>query len=172
MKLRLLLVILLTSSCIPKALAQDSTRFRYGVQFRYQPVDFFSGFGLTLEKKKLQHEAQLNVGINSTFFQRRFYPQISYRFSWLPVNKRWIQTGPVALINLAARRFNKASAHGFSFEEHFLGGISVGCGAKSRFRLTVATGLAMEQNWSSFSGKYRTYYSWTFLGEISYHYAF
>lgn len=152
--------------------AQNSVRFRYGVQFRYQPIDFFAGISASMDQKNFQHEIQFNNGVNSTFFQRRWYPQISYRFSWLPVNKRWIQTGPLVLTNLATRRFNKESAHGFSFEEHFMGGISIGSGRKSRIRFTVATGLAMEQNWSSVKRKQVTYYSWTFLGELSYSYAF
>lgn len=172
MKFRLLLETLLVCCLAGQLQAQDSTRFRYGVQFRYQPVDFFAGVGASLNQKNIQHEVQLNTGVNSTFFQRRFYPQISYRFSWFPVNRRWIQTGPVGITNLSMRRFNKASAHGYSYEEQLLAGVSVGCGQKSRVRFTIAGGLAMEQNWSFMVQKQVTYFSWTFLGELSYSYAF
>lgn len=172
MNIRTLVGIILLSFLIGQVKAQDSTHYRLSVQFRYQPMDFFTGIGGLYGKNQLQHEIQLNTGVMSTFFQRRFYPQISYRFTWFPLDKRWIQVGPVALVNLSARRFNKASAHGFSWEEQVLGGFSIGCGGRSRVRLTVAGGLALEQNWSALKEQHINYTSWIILGEFAYSYAF
>lgn len=172
MNIRILVASIGLSFLIGQVKAQDSSYYRLGVQCRYQPVDFFAGIGGLYGKNQLQHEIQLNTGVNSTFFQRRMYPQISYRFTWLPLEKRWVQIGPVAMVNLSARRFNKASAHGFSWEEQFLGGFSIGCGGRSRVRLTVAGGRALEQNWSALEEKHINYTSWIFLGEFAYSYAF
>lgn len=151
--------------------AQDSAVYHVGVQFTYHLSDFFTGLQAEREKGAHQHQVAINVGVNTTFFQQRLYPQIYYQYAFHLVKKRWIQTGPLARLSLSTLHFNKQSSHGWSFQEEAYLGAYVGTGNRSRFRLSVGIGPAVEQNWSSVKQKMNHYISWNSFVEISWSYA-
>ncbi|MES2554664.1 MAG: hypothetical protein V4604_00860 [Bacteroidota bacterium] len=151
--------------------AQDSAVYRLGTQAVYHPYELFTGFQAERENGAHQHQVGLAVGVSTTFFQRRLYPQIHYQYAFHLVKKRWLQTGPLARISFATLHFNKQSSHGWSFQEEAFLGAYVGTGNRSRFRLSAGIGPVVEQNWSSAREKYVHFISWNTFAEISWSYA-
>lgn len=155
-----------------KVTAQDSIVHRFGVQFSYHPYDFFSGFQYERENGHHQHQFQVSVGINSTFFQRRLYPQVAYQYGFHLVKNRFFQTGPFVRLMSSMRQIDKHAVHGNSFNEDLLLGAYFGTGDQHRVRFSMGIGPSAEHNWSVMTAHYEVYWSWNYVGEISYAYAF
>lgn len=164
-------IVLLLGGLAFSAKAQDSVVYRLGTQAVYHPYGLFAGFQAEREKGAHQHQVGLSVGVSTTFFQQRLYPQLHYQYAYHLVKKRWLQTGPLARLSLSTLRFNKQSSHGRSYQEEAFLGAYVGMGNRSRFRLSVGIGPAVEQNWSASREKFVHSVSWNTFAEISWSYA-
>ncbi|ASS48989.1 MAG: hypothetical protein A3D31_05355 [Candidatus Fluviicola riflensis] len=169
--MKLPVILLLCCSSVFSLKAQDSTIYRVGIQTIYHPYDLFSGFQAEREKGAHQHQIGLSVGVVTTFFQQRLYPQIYYQYGFHLVKKRWLQTGPLMRISAATLHFNKQSSHGWLYQEEAFLGAYVGTGNRSRFGLSAGIGPAVEQNWSSSREKFVHSISWNTFVEISWSYA-
>lgn len=165
------LVALVFFLSVLNAVAQDSIAQRIGIQFSYHPYDFFSGLHYEREKGNHQHQLLVSVGVNSTFFQRRCYPQFGYQYGFHLIKNKRFQAGPFVRILSSMRQIDKHAAHGMSFNEDLFLGAYFGTGMKHRLRLSIGIGPSAEHNWSVLANKYQAYWSWNYIGEISYAYA-
>lgn len=164
-------IVLVLYSSVFSLRAQDSVVYRAGTQFIYHPYELFAGLQAERENGAHQHQLGLSVGVSTTFFQRRLYPQLHYQYGFHLVKKRWIQTGPLARVSFSTLHFNKQSSHGWSYREEALLGAYVGAGNRSRFRLSAGIGPAVEQNWSAAREKFVHSIAWNIFAEISWSYA-
>lgn len=164
-------IVLLLCSSVFSLKAQDSAVYRLGIQFSYNPYDFFTGVQAEREKGPHQHQVALAFGVNTSVFQQRLYPQVYYQYGFHLLKKRWLQTGPLARVTVSTLHFNKQSPHGWSFREEAFLGAYVGTGNRSRFRLSAGIGPVVEQNWSSEREKFIHFISWNTFVELSWSYA-
>ena len=165
-------IIFLVLFChIPILKAQENTR-SIGGQFSYQAQDFFFGLHVASQHRRLEHKLQLQVGVRTTFFQQRIFPQISYQFTWYPVNLSWFRAGVFIRPVFAEVNAKKDSSNGYVFYEELLPGLGLSFGKKHRISTSFMYGPFYEQRFSSLNNAYNPFFAWTFNAEISYAYAF
>jgi hypothetical protein len=166
-----LLSLLICCSCCASN-AQDSIIRSAGLNFIYHPYDFFSGVYFARQKYRLEQRVFFNVGVNRTFFQRRFNPQTGYQLGYAVINRKWLYAGPFAKTVLSAGRINKLSDHAMVYNEEVFAGLFAGLGKRNRLILSGGVGPAWEQNWSTLENRYQSWFSWNYFLEIGYSYAF
>jgi len=154
------------------SVAQDSITQRLGLQFSYHQYDFFSGLHYEQEYGNHQHQLLVSVGVNSTFFQRRFYPQLAYQYGFHLIKNTYFQAGPYVRLTSSMCKIDKHATHGMSFNEELFLGAYIGTGNRNRFRFLIGIGPSTEVNWSTIAEHYQAYWTWNYMTEISYAYAF
>lgn len=145
----------------------DSLVKRFGLQTSYHPYDFFTGIHFSIQRKTISHKLALNTGVIRTVFQSRMYPQLSYQFGVVFVNKTNWDASLLLQPTFSLLNINKAAQHGHHYWEELFLGASIGVGKKIRTRLSVFIGPNWEQSWSVATTRFQTYFTWKYMGEIS-----
>lgn len=151
--------------------AQEKSR-SVGGQFSYQSQDFFFGAHVASQHRRLEHRLQLQVGVRTTFFQQRIFPQLAYQFTWYPVELSWFRAGVFVRPVFAALNVKKDSSNGYVFYEELLPGLGVSFGKKHRVGMAFMYGPFYEERFSDLNNAYNSYFAWKLNAEISYSYVF
>jgi len=126
------------------------------ISFSYQIREIFHGFSYTQQFKKIALSTGLNLGVKSSYSQGAIFPQIHFKFAYLPLVKQNSKTqntlffGPQIQLKSAIQRVSKL--HSYS---DLLIGYDLSYGQKWRFYHALSCGPYLEV----FKNDYRqTYY--------------
>lgn len=121
--------------------------------FSIQKFDIFSHFHFSMRNKQLNYSAGLGIGLNRTFYQNRFFPELSFGLSYgfratKNEKKSTVFFGPEVRLTHALLRVNEL--HQFST---FLFGYYFQVGRKLLFIHRAGFGGLLE-NFKLSSGRY------------------
>ncbi|MFN5416342.1 MAG: hypothetical protein ACK5B9_04745 [Flavobacteriia bacterium] len=88
---------------------------------RYSKIDFFLEPSVVISKVKIRHEFGLGVGVNRTFTQMRFFPQVNYSLMSNFKAFHNFQVQGIASYYLSAYNPNKFERELHFFNEFLLG---------------------------------------------------
>lgn len=146
-------LIILIFSFIPFIyFAQNSTVNRAGLQGGMNRMDFQIGATYTFDKYSIKPFAVVEVGINRTIFQKRFFPRLSVGADYSMIKSSVIQFGPELSYFYSILKINKSSSHVNQFNELY-GGLYFRYGRKVQFKMALLTGWQNERFYSTYFGK-------------------
>lgn len=115
------------------------------ISFSYRIREVFKGFSYTQQYKKTTFSTGLNLGLKSSFSQGSIFPQINFKFAYLPIVKQVLKThktllfGPQVQLKSAIQRVSKL--HSYS---DLLIGYEFSYGQKWRFYHSLGFGPYLE----------------------------
>ena len=153
------------------AQGQEIKNSSYSLAVRMNRNDFFVQMS-RIEKHHLwQHELGFGYGINRTFFQSRFYPEIFYRAAYKILgNDKWA-LGPQASIYSSTFEINRNS-HSRLYVQEALIGLWLEFGGKIKMRVQIDSGIQMESFRSMKTQKVLNSTTLGYNGQIGFIYAF
>ncbi len=125
------------------------------ISFSYRTREVFHGFSFAQQYKKTAFSTGLNLGVKSSYSQGSIFPQIHFKFAYLPVVKQNSKTkntlffGPQIQLKSAIQRVSKL--HSYS---DLLIGYDLSYGQKWRFYHALSCGPYLEV----FKNEYRQIY--------------
>ncbi len=152
---------------------QDSTnpkrKLILGAHFQYHPYDFFLVTSLSLQKKQMNHEIRFGTGINRTFFQQRFYPQLSYHFSYSFIENRSFNIFAFARSSFSCLRFQATNTKPLTKWVDGTFGFGVLYGTRNRIGCSIGVGPSWEFNYNSTIKRQQSVQTWNLVYELSFY---
>ena len=150
--------------------AQDSAMVSYTAGIRINRVDFFIQATRQTNFHNFRHEFGVGIGINRTIFQQRFFPELSYRFSYDVLQKERFSLGPAVSLFTSMYQVNKNTNAWHFFQEGLLG-FWMEYGRRYKIRLNVGAGVFTESFKSAINSRYSHHATYGYNGQISFSYA-
>lgn len=166
--MRLLVVFLFLS--IFQFSAQTEKKPAIGATFQYNSMDFFLTGNYFQKFQKFELNAGLGIGINRTFFQKRFFPIIGISGSYYFLNRSKFQLGPTFLFQSSVLKVNRQMNY-LNYYNQLFGGYTVAFGNRMKVYQSVFYGVNFENYYSLFWDKYKMKNSFNFSIQIGFKYA-
>lgn len=120
--------------------------------------DFFTGIEYSRCYKSYHPYSALEIGINRSIFQQRFYPKFTLGISYDLLKNEKVLVGPTAHYAYSILKVNKASEH-FHHWNELMGGIRLELGSKLKYIFQTEYGWIAETYFNQISQKNNTVHS-------------
>jgi hypothetical protein len=107
-------------------------------------MDFFSGFEYGKQIYNWKPFASMEIGVNRTFFQKRFFPRLSVGSAYFFLNKEKLHLGPQLSYSFSILNVNKNTNHFHQWNEIYFGS-RLEVGSKFRFTNVISGGWMNER---------------------------
>lgn len=148
----LLHFILFLSLNVQHSSAQDSLSNKFNLQVGLTRMDIFGGLQYAKKIHSFQPFSALEIGINRTIFQSRFYSKISVGSAFFVFDKKKFKIGPQLSYAYSVLKVNKQSSHVHQWNELYAG-LYFELGEKIRFVSQFSGGWMNERYFSQIEQK-------------------
>jgi hypothetical protein len=124
--------------------SQDLSGYRFSMQVSLNRMDLFSGLRVERQFDHLETSISLEVGVNRTIFQTRFFPRVSVGAGYNVLKKDNIRIGPAFAYGYSVLQVNKSSGSLHRWNELY-GGYTLSIGKTWRFSHSLMSGWMNER---------------------------
>lgn len=142
-----------------------------GLNVNYSRLDAFHGVEYTHAFKRYSIHAGLDVGVNRTYLQKRFFPRIITGFSYAAVQKEKFKLQPIIQYSYAPLLFNKENRT-FAHYHELSTGIRWRYGKKWKIGQTLLVGALWERGYNTIYQRSKTSTTLGYTAQIDFSYAF
>ena len=144
-------------------------QFLLGVHFQYHPYDFFLVPSFSLQKNQFKNEIRFGIGINRTFFQQRFYPQLTYQFSYTFIEQKQFSMYAFARASFYRLNFQFVNSNKATKWLDGLFGFGLLYGKRNQIGCSVGVGPSWELNYNTTLKRNQSIQTWNLVYEVSYY---
>ncbi len=133
-------------------------------------MDFFLTGNYFRQLQKLEYTAGFGIGINRTFFQKRFFPMIGISGSYYFLNRSKFQLGPTILFQGSVLKVNRQTKY-LNYYNQLFAGYTFAFGNRLKVYQSTFYGVNFENYYSLFWDRYKMKNSFNFSVQIGLKYA-